>query len=222
MIEDSMLDWPGKIAMILFTGGCNLRCPYCHNPDFVENYESMPDILEQDIFEILKKKKNWIDGAVISGGEPTLQDDLPLFLGNIKKLGYAAKIETNGTNPEMLEQIISKKIIDSISMDVKWPIEQYGKYSEDVKKSIELIKNSNIGYEFSTTVVPGIIGKEEMTKICELIKGAKNYTLQQFQSKNINLLDKTLINTVSYKKEELEGFLNIAKKYVDNAEIRGL
>jgi len=222
LIEDSLEEWKGKISAVIFTGGCNLRCPYCHNPALVESYEKLPDLSEEEIFGRLKSKKPWIDGIVISGGEPTLQSDLPLFLMNIKKMDYPAKIETNGTNPKMLDYILNHKLADYISMDIKWPLEKYGKYADEVKKSIEIIRNSNIDYEFSTTVVPGLIGKEEMTRICESIKGAKNYTLQQFRSKNINLLDKTLINKVSYSKEELEGFLNIAKKYVSNAQIRGL
>jgi len=220
LIEESMLDWPGKIAMLLFTGGCNLNCPYCHNPQFVENYEQMPDISQDDIFEMLKRKKNWLDGIVISGGEPTLQNDLPLFLMDVKQMGYKTKIETNGTNSKMIEFILSNELADCISMDIKWSPEKYNHHSSDIMESIRLLKSSGIDYEFNTTVVPGIVEKEDIIDICRLIKGAKKYTLQQFKSEKISLLDKSFMDKKPYSREELRGFLQIAKDYVNDVQIR--
>jgi pyruvate formate lyase activating enzyme len=220
-IEESLIDWPGKISAVIFTSGCNLRCPYCHNPEFVSGYDDMKDFSKDEIFKRLSEKKKWLDGVVISGGEPTLQSDLPLFLMDLRDAGYKAKLETNGTNPRMLDFILSGRLAECISMDVKWPLKNYKEMERYVLESINLIKNSNIDYEFNTTVVPGIIGKNELMEICKSIEGAKKYTLQQFKSDNVNLLDKSYINKKPYSAEELNEFLEIAKPYVKECRIRG-
>lgn len=219
-IEESLIDWPGKISAVLFTSGCNLRCPYCHNPEFVSGYDDMKDFSKEEIFKRLSEKKKWLDGVVISGGEPTLQSDLPLFLMDLRDIGYNAKLETNGTNPRMLDFILSDSLAECISMDVKWPLKNYKELARNVEESINLIKHSKIDYEFNTTVVPGIIDKNGLAEICKLIEGAKRYNLQQFKSDKVNLLDKSYINKKPYSTAELNEFLEIAKPYVKECGLR--
>lgn len=223
ILEDSMLEWSGKISLIIFTGGCNLRCPYCHNPQFIEN-SNEKNIPKEEILELLEEQKSrsWLDGIVLSGGEPTIHDDLPLFMQDIRdlKLDYKIKLQTNGTNPKMLEYIIGSNLADFISMDVKWPIEDYGKFSKEVEKSINLLKKGKIDYGFNTTMVPGLITKENFSEILKKIEGAKKYTLQQFKSGNIVLLDKNYINKKPYSRAELNDFLETAKSYVKECKLR--
>lgn len=221
-IEESLIDWPGKISSVIFTAGCNLRCPYCHNPEFVSGYENLPDISQEAVFEVLKSKKKWLDGIVFSGGEPTLQNDLPLFLIETRELGYKSKLETNGTNPKMLDFLLSNNpsLVDCIAMDVKWPVKDYREHSKNIQDSIDIIKASHVDYEFNTTVVPGIIGKEEILEICKSIKGAKKYSLQQFKADKTNLLDKKLADVKPYSVKEMNDFLEIAKPYAKECRLR--
>ena len=219
-LDKSLIDWPGKISLMIWLGGCNLRCGYCQNPQLVENTEGLPTISEEEVFKKLENKK-WYDCVVISGGEPTLNQDLPAFMKKIKDEGYATKIQTNGTNPSVLEHLIFENLVDAISMDIKWSLEKYDGLKENIQKSIKLLMKSSLEYEFCTTVVPGIIREQEIREICETIKGTKNYYLQQFQPKG-PLLDKDYEKIEPYTKEELIGFWKIAKPYFEKCEIRGI
>ena len=191
----TLVDYPGKVAATIFTVGCNFRCPFCHNPELVlpELIQEQPKILEQDILEFLQKKQGLIQGICITGGEPTLQSDLKDFILKIKNLGYAVKLDTNGSNPQVLQELINEKLVDYVAMDIKTSLEKYdlctlGQVSpENIIASIQLLKQSNIDYEFRTTMAPGIVEEKDILKIVELIKGSPRYFLQRFKpSKSID------------------------------------
>ena len=209
----TLLDFPLKTACIVFTPGCNFRCPYCYNSDFVvpEKIEKIKDIfIPEDIFfNFLKTRIGFLDGVVISGGEPTLQTDLIDFIKKIKDFNYKIKLDTNGTNFEVVKKIIDEKLIDYIAMDIKAPIEKY-KDVVNVKvdtniilKTIELIKNSNIDYEFRTTVVKEQLSIEDLNGIGKIIFGANKYYLQKFRNNNetlnVEFKDKITYSDLEFK-----------------------
>ncbi len=191
----SLIDYPGEVSSVVFTRGCNMRCVYCHNSHLVlpERYES--EIPEEQIFNYLHSRMGKIKSAVISGGEPTIHKDLPGFINQIKELGIKVKLDTNGTNPEMLKKIIDSNLIDSIAMDVKAPFEKYITIcgvKVDIKKiteSIEIIKNSSVKREFRTTFVNKILKKEDLLSIREIIN--EHLTVQNFVFTN-TILNKNL------------------------------
>src|SRR5690554_5488754 len=161
--KTSLIDYPGKIVSIIFTQGCNFKCPYCHNSDLIFFQSVNNEYFPHDyIFSFLKKRKGLIDGVSITGGEPTLQPDLYNFIVKIKDINLNIKLDTNGSNPELIKSLIDDKLIDYIAMDIKGPLDKYeciidNKINTDkIIKSISLIKNSKVDYEFRTTVVPGI------------------------------------------------------------------
>ncbi len=189
-LKTSLIEWPGKIASVIFVPGCNFRCPFCQNRDLVDpsRIAGLQEISEQSFFADLKKRKKWVDAAVITGGEPTLAADLPEFLSKIKNLGFLTMIQTNGTKPKIINKLIIKKLTDYIAMDVKGDLENYSNYTncsndqiiENVKKSIKIIAGSGVEYEFRTTVVPGLHDLNNLARLAEEIaeevqrcKGAK-------------------------------------------------
>ena len=188
----SLLDYPGKIAAIAFVGGCNFRCGFCYNRDLVLNPQELPSISEGEILSYLEANRSWLDGLVVTGGEPTLHPDLPIFLEKAKKLGYSVKLDTNGSNPKILAELIERRLVDYVALDVKAPLideryravigEQANGVFEEVKKSVELLKNSGVDYEFRTTVIPETLKRDDLSLIAEQIKGSKRYYLQQFKS----------------------------------------
>ena len=185
----TLIDYPGKLAAIIFVSGCSFRCGFCYNPELVlpEKIKEHPKISEDFIFDFLKERQGMLEGVVITGGEPTIQRDLPDFLKKIKNLGYSVKLDSNGSNPEMLKELIDKKLIDYIALDIKGPREKYQKITgaevdlEKIKKSVELAKNSNIDYEFRSTILPIVHTKEDIVNMAKWISGAKVYYLQQFR-----------------------------------------
>jgi len=213
-LKTSFLDWDGKIVSVLFTAGCNFRCSFCFNKELVVNSSELVAIPEKEIFEFLEKRKDFLDGVVITGGEPTLQKDLPRFIAKIK---LPVKLDTNGSNPGMLEDLIKNKLIDYIAMDIKVPLEKYKKISklptlnsELIKKSINLIISSGIDHEFRSTLVPGIHTEEDIKKMAKLIKGGQKYYLQNF--KPGKTLDPKLKNIKPFA--NLEKFAKIAGKII--------
>ncbi len=201
----TLIDYPGKIAATVFLVGCNFSCPWCYNPELVlaEDINKHAKISEKDFFDFLKQRKGLLDGVAICGGEPTINKNLPDFIKKIKKLGYAVKLDTNGSNPEMLKNLIDEKLIDYVAMDIKAPLaqfpisnSQFSKYDEvagtkvnleKIKKSIEIIKKSGINYEFRTTIIPKLHQLKDIVDIAKQLKGAKKYFLQQFKpEKTIN------------------------------------
>jgi len=220
----SLVEWSGKMTAIIFTGGCNFACPFCHNPELIKNLSKIPSFPWEEIEKFLKKKKGWIDTIMITGGEPTLQPDLPKACKIIKKHGYLVGIATNGTNPDMIEKLSKEKLVDRICMDVKNSEEKYEKTvgnmevnMEKIKKSIENIKRGGIFYEFRTTVVPGLIEEKDIEKIGKLVKGAELFSIQQFRP--IKTLDKKYEKITPYSKERLLKMGKILEKYVNKVNL---
>lgn len=193
--KTTLLDYPGRVAATIFVGGCNFRCPFCHNGGIVLDPASQGIYEEADVLAFLKKRKNLLKGVCITGGEPTLQGDLPEFLCRVKRLGYQVKLDTNGYKPEVLKGLLEKGLLDYVAMDIKNCPEKYGmsvgmdkqwKGADQIERSITLLKNSGIDYEFRTTVVKELHTREDLLKIAEWIKGCPRYFLQQYQdSENI-------------------------------------
>lgn len=214
--KTSLLDFPEKIAAIVFTMGCNFRCGYCHNPELINGEAKI-----EEVFEFLKTRQGKLDGVVITGGEPCLQKDLPEFIKQVKELGFAVKLDTNGSFPEMLEKVLPD--LDYVAMDIKAPLEKYSQIvnvdvdTSKILKSIEVLKNGGVDYEFRTTVVKSQLSFEDFEKIGQLIQGAPRYYLQRFEASKI--LDKSLENEKTYSTEEFERIIDILKPYV-KAEVR--
>jgi len=219
----SLIDYPGKISAIIFTKGCNFRCPYCHNPELVEFDEK--DLIEEDyILFFLRERRGKLDGVVLTGGEPTLQSDLVDFLKEIKSLGFFIKLDTNGSNPEIIGRLLEEEILDYIAMDIKADLEKYNDVTlsnvdiEKIKKSIDIIMNSRIDYEFRTTIVKSQLTKEDILKIGELIRSAELYVLQEFKA--TKTLDPNFLKETSYPKEELEEIASSLRGLVKRVAIR--
>jgi len=217
----SFIEYPGKSSSIVFTQGCNFKCVYCHNFELIP-VEEKGKIKEDEIFDYLKEREGLIDAVTITGGEPTLQSDLIEFLKKIKEKKLLIKLDSNGTNPEMLKKIIDEKLVDYIAMDIKTSLENYEKIiqnsinEENVKKSIKMIIDFG-NYEFRTTIYPSLV-TSDFHKIGELIKGADNYYLQQFRNEHTLAAG----DAEPYSEEKLKEFQEIMKKYVKKVEIRGL
>ncbi len=183
--KTSLIDFPGKVSCVCFVSGCNFRCPYCHNPDLV-NYPGKAFLDEKGFLAFLTERQGFLDGVVISGGEPTLQNDLPVFLSRIKREGYAVKLDTNGSHPRMIQELLSKGLVDYIAMDIKTDPALYPLFMgreidpDNIRSSIRLIMASEIHHEFRTTCVRPIVGAETVGTIGRLIHGCFLYVLQQF------------------------------------------
>lgn len=222
MLESSFIDYPKKISMVVFTAGCNFKCHYCHNPELVN--PELPFLPEEQALKKIDAKKEWIDGVVITGGEPTLHNDLPEFIKKIKEKGLSVKLDTNGTNPQMLKKLIDEELIDYIAMDVKAPLKDYSKITcvepdeSKLKESIELIKNSGIDYEFRTTILPKLLKEQDLIEIGYLLIGAKLLVLQTFR--NEKTLDAEYRKHMSYLKPQMEHFARILKQYIKEVNYR--
>lgn len=221
----TLIDYPDKIAATIFLFGCNLRCPYCHNPELINASEAkkFKTYSKEEILRFLNERFDFLDGVCITGGEPTLSKDLPNLIKSIKKLGYAIKLDTNGTNPKMLHELIKAKLIDYIAMDIKAPLERYEKVvnspvnKSDIQDSIKIIKTLK-DYEFRTTVVPGLLDKQDIIEIARWIKPAKAYYLQQFRP--VNCLNKSYNKKKSYSVEQLREMREAVKQFFQICEIR--
>jgi len=224
----TLVDYPGKVAATVFLIGCNFRCPNCQNPELINWNNNQPEISEKEFFDFLDSKIGLIDGICITGGEPTIHEDLIDFIKKIKAKGFLVKLDTNGSNPEMLKKLIDAKLLDFIAMDIKAPIgakvQSYDEATgvstdiEKIKKSVELIKNSGIDYEFRTTIVPGLVEKEDIEQIGIWLRGTKKFALQQFQNKKV--LDKRFEQIQPYPDETLKQFQKILEKYIEKVELR--
>jgi pyruvate formate lyase activating enzyme len=218
----SLLDYPDKICSIIFTSPCNFKCPFCHNFSLIEINENTID--EETVLFEIEKRKNFIEAVEITGGEPTLQNDLEEFLSKIKKLNLKIKIDTNGYLPEKLKNIIKTDLVDYISMDIKSSPEKYSLACgvkidfERIKKSIEVIMNSKVEYEFRTTCVPGLVNAEDIMKIGEMINGAELYVLQQYDNKNV-LFD-SYKKILPYSENQIKEFMKIAEKFVKKVKVQ--
>lgn len=203
-LETSFLDWPGKICSVFFLPGCNFRCPYCHNHSLIFHPEQFVSISFREVLRRLDALKDWIDGICLTGGEPTLYPDLPFLIRPLKERGFAVKLDTNGSNPKMLEKLIDQREVDLIAMDVKAPLDPFSYrrstgLSVDLSlilKSIEILKKGNVEYQFRMTVVPQLHSEEEVQILGQQLKAGRRMTLQNFNPENP--LDPSLKKTVPY------------------------
>lgn len=223
----TLLDYPGVVACTVFTAGCNFRCPFCHNAMLVLPEQIDDECLTDDeVFGFLKKRRGVLDGVAVTGGEPLLHADMPEFLARVKELGYKIKLDTNGSNPELLSEIIKNKLVDRVAMDIKNAPEEYartiGLKSFDiapVERSKEMLLRGDIDYEFRTTVVKGIHTKESLIGAAKWIEGAKEYYLQQFKdSGNLILPD----GLSAYDEKQMHALADAVRDYVPTVEVRGV
>ena len=217
-IKNSFIDYPNNISCVVFTFGCNFNCWYCHNKNIIKG-EPKDLISEDKIFDFLNKRLGLIDGVVISGGEPTINPEIKNFIKKIKHLGYKVKLDTNGSNPELLKSLIDENLLDFVAMDIKTSFDSYEKLIqtkikiEDIIKSIKILKNSKIDYEFRTTFSPDITFVD-FEKLCKEIEGAKSFAIQKYNPQNNNVL------IIPHSIADFEKALFIAKKYVKNSFLR--
>lgn len=219
----TLLDYPGRVACILFTYGCNLRCPYCHNPELVTEKLNREILLSQEhVFDFLKKRVGKLDAVVITGGEPLIHEGMFELLADIKKMGYLVKLDSNGLLPDRLKKAIDSGNVDYVAMDIKYPLSEYMKNvpnsSKLIQESVNLIMNSGLDYEFRTTYVKGIHTVDSAEQIAKIVKGAKIYYIQNFRAGKS--IDPTLDRTNSFTRKELKEIKKIASKYVKNIFIR--
>jgi len=183
----TLIDYPGRLAATVFLCGCNFRCSWCYSRELVlpEEIEKQPKISEKEFFDFLKERQGLLEGVCLTGGEPTIHKDLPEFIKKIKELSFLVKLDTNGSNPQMLKRLIGDNLLDYVAMDVKLPKEKYqevlGVDVKNIEESIKILKNAKIDFEFRTTVVPTILDKEDIIKIAQWLSPAKNYYLQNFR-----------------------------------------
>lgn len=225
----TLVDYPGKLACTVFLSGCNFRCPFCYSKELVlpEEIQRHPEVSESAFLNFLEEKRGMLEGCVVCGGEPTIYgDELTEFIKKIKKKGFLVKLDTNGTNPDVLKRLIGEKLVDYIAMDIKAPLnkEKYALASgiknvdiDKIKESISLIKNSNVDYEFRSTIVPKIHSKEDVIQMAKDISPANKYFLQQFRGEK-GTIDNSLNNVKPYPdefmeeiKKEIKGFFNVCK-----------
>lgn len=221
----TLLDFPGRTACTVFTSGCNFRCPFCHNASLVVEIPKNAAMTETEFFDFLKKRKGILDGVCISGGEPLLQPDIEAFVRKIKELGFAVKLDTNGSFPDRLISLIESGLPDYVAMDIKNSPESYAFTAgvddldmEKIKQSISYLKEGHIPYEFRTTVVKHYHTRESMAAIGEWIQGQGRYFLQNFVDSG-DLIGK---KTRGCTQEEMREFLRIVQEYVPNAALRGM
>ena len=222
--KTTLLDYPSKVAATIFTGGCNFRCPFCHNASLVTEIDADTFISEEEVLSFLSKRRGILDGICITGGEPLLQKDIALFCQKVRKLGLLIKLDTNGSRPDDLKSLIEEGLVDYIAMDIKNSKELYAttcgisSFPAEVERSIGIIMNSGIPYEFRTTVVKELHTDTSIEALCQWIAGAERYYLQGF----IDSGDLIGNGFSAYSADEMGELLEIAKKYIPSAELRGV
>lgn len=225
MNKTTLLDYPGHVAATLFTGGCNMRCPFCQNGGLVLEPEAQPRITEEEVLAFLRKRQGVLEGICITGGEPTLQPGLENFIRCVKELGYLVKLDTNGYRPQVLEHLLEQGLLDYVAMDIKASREHYGNACglpevelSLIERSVELLKASKIPGEFRTTVVKGIHTPEEFTAIGQWLQGGKAYFLQSYRDS-----DQVICPGFSgFDRQQLEEMRRRAAEYVPLTELRGV
>lgn len=231
----TLLDYPGHMACLIFTGACNYRCPFCHNASLVLNPNSQPAISEEEIFAFLQSRKGILEGVCISGGEPTLQVDLPEFIRKIRTMGFHVKLDTNGSRPGILKALLEEGLLDYVSMDIKNALKKYlstigipesvsgfnNLITDSVRQSAELLMQSSIPYEFRTTVVKELHSEEDLLSIGKWLNGANAYYLQSFRDSE-TLVGASLGQFHAYEPEQMRAFRDMLKPYFETVEVRGI
>jgi len=215
----SLIDYPNKVASVLYTPGCNLRCPFCHNWRIIVDPKP-PFLHEAAALKILESRKKYVDAVVVTGGEPTMHKELPKFLAKLKARGFMVKLDTNGFYPEVLEECLP--YVDYVALDVKTSLEKYKqlgtKDTAGLMRTVEILKTGKVSYEFRTTVVPEFVTAEDVERIGEMVKGAKTHAFQQFVPQDT--LDKRFEGLKPYAPETITEFAETMKKYAENVILR--
>ncbi|MBI4753654.1 anaerobic ribonucleoside-triphosphate reductase activating protein, partial [Candidatus Desantisbacteria bacterium] len=222
------LDWDGKIVSTLYLPYCNLRCPYCHNSGLVLNPEQYTTIPIEAVLNYFVRRKDWIDGVCLSGGEPCMHEDLPDFIRRLRNIDILIKLDTNGSFPVMLQRLLDERLVDCIAMDIKAPLDIYAQMTgindeeigERIKQSIEIIMNSGIDYEFRTTVVPTLHTREILVAMAGLIKGAKKYALQAFVPNDP--IDPEYCSITPYSDDQMQDMCQAVLPFVQRCVLRGV
>lgn len=225
MQKMTLLDYPGYVACTLFTGGCNFRCPFCHNALLVLDLDENYTIPEEEVLAFLKKRQGLLDGVCVTGGEPLINKDIGDFLSKVKELGFKIKLDTNGTNPALLKELVSQKLVDYVAVDIKNSPEKYaetvGLKSFDmstINQTVNFLMTGSVDYEFRTTVTKQFHTEKSMEEAARFIRGAKRYFLQNFVDSG-NLIGSGI---TGQSKEEMEKLLSVVKKYVPDSCLRGI
>jgi len=225
-VNTSLVDWDGRVSSVIFLPGCNFRCPFCHNRELVLSPGSVPEVDHDSMMLYLEENSDFLDGVVITGGEPTIHSDLPDLITDLSSLGLRVKLDTNGSNPSMLLDLIDSGLVESVAMDIKGPLdERYDDICgvkaplENIKRSISILMDSEIEHEFRTTIVPHLIKEGEVESIAAFIGGARKYALQQFRPGVT--LDDRLSKIDPYPTERIRNMAELAKQYVRRVVIRG-
>jgi len=220
----SLIDYPGKTCAVIFTRGCNFRCRYCHNPELVVPERFGPEVPLPEVYDFLHRRARVLQAVCITGGEPTVQADLPDMLKRIKQMGYLIKLDSNGSRPDILEEVLGEALLDYVAIDVKAPLQDYEKIvgvrfpAERLAKSIALVLSSGIDHEFRTTIVKRFTSLEDIRRIARSIRGARRYYLQTFVS--TKLVDESLRYEPSYTNEELSELAQELRQYVTYCGVR--
>lgn len=221
----TLLDYPGKVACTVFTMGCNFRCPFCHNASLVLPGRGGAPLSEEELFRFLRRRRGILDGVCVTGGEPTLQKDLPELLARIRELGYLVKLDTNGVHPEQLRTILEAGLVDYIAMDIKNRPERYGETVGlpdfdlgPICESVALLLRECVDYEFRTTVVRGLHREEDFPAIASWIAGAKHYFLQPF----VDSGDLVSGSWSAFSAEEMAHFAALVREKVPSVALRGI
>ncbi|MBN1483381.1 MAG: anaerobic ribonucleoside-triphosphate reductase activating protein [Chloroflexia bacterium] len=223
----SLIDYPEHIATVFFTGGCNFRCPLCHNAGLVLQPDEFPSLSEAEVWDFLQRRAGLLDGVVLTGGEPTLQPDLLPFIRRLRSYDLAVKLDTNGYRPDVLQALLDEGLLDYVAMDVKAPPVKYallaGRPNLDLSRiegSIALLKASNVAYEFRTTVVPGLLDEEDIVQVAQWVTDAPLYALQQFRPQGT--LDPALEQVSPYPTERMQSMAERAGRHVERVVLRGV
>lgn len=221
----TLLDYPEKVACTIFTAGCNFRCPFCHNASLVTNIPKEGEITEEAVFSFLKKRQGILDGVCITGGEPLLQPEIENFIRRIKELGYAVKLDTNGSFPEKIKYLVREGLVDYVAMDIKNSLEAYARTSgtddrflEAIQESVRFLKEGTVAYEFRTTITKNFHNKSCIEQMGQWLIGAEKYFLQAF----VDSGDLISANVQGCEEKEMKEFLSLVKNYIPNTKLRGM
>lgn len=221
-----MLDFPGRVASLVFTGSCNLTCPFCHNAGLVLDPDSYPDYPLDELLADLKKREGFIDGVVISGGEPTIDSGLPAFLSLLKERNLQVKLDSNGLAPDVIDQLLDKQLVDYFAIDMKTSLSRYNELhtvpvnTEALRQTVELLKQAEIESEFRTTCIPYLVGEKEIAEIGELLRDAPLWVLQQYVPEHAMIEEWQQYDT--YQPEQIMTLSAQAEAYVDQVQVRGI
>jgi pyruvate formate lyase activating enzyme len=223
----SLIDYPGKVAAVVFLSGCNLRCGFCHNSVLVSAGADLEDVALRELIDGLRRRRKLLEGVVVSGGEPTVNPHLPWLLRELKSTGLEVKLDTNGLRPEVLAELLASRLVDYAAVDMKLAPARYAAQlgapadaPELLAATVDLLRRSRIAYEYRTTCVPGMVGESDIETIARVIQGAPAYYLQQFIPTHVE--DPQLAARPAYPREVLERFVSVAQRYVANVSIRNI